>query len=34
LVRDFFLVTHKSRSRSPLGKAFLSFLERTGRPTP
>lgn len=29
LVRDFFLVTHKSRSRSPLGKAFLSFLEQS-----
>ncbi len=31
LVRDFFLVTHKSRSRSPLGKAFLSFLEQSAR---
>jgi DNA-binding transcriptional LysR family regulator len=32
LVRDFFLVTHKSRSRSPLGQAFLAFLKHTGRP--
>lgn len=29
LVRDVFLVTHKSRSRSPLGKAFLSFLQQS-----
>ncbi|HSB69317.1 MAG TPA: selenium metabolism-associated LysR family transcriptional regulator [Candidatus Methylomirabilis sp.] len=29
LVRDFFLVTHKSRSRSPLGKTFLAFLQKT-----
>jgi DNA-binding transcriptional LysR family regulator len=32
LVRDFFLVTHRSRSRSPLGQAFLAFLKHTGRP--
>lgn len=32
LVRDFFLVTHKSRSRSPLGKAFLSFLQQSSKP--
>ena len=31
LVRDFFLVTHKSRPRSPLGQAFLSFLEQSSR---
>ena len=31
LVRDFFLVTHKSRPRSPLGQAFLSFLEHSSR---
>jgi DNA-binding transcriptional LysR family regulator len=31
LVRDFFLVKHKSRSRSPLGKAFLSFLKQSTR---
>ncbi len=29
LVRPFYLVTHKSRSRSPAGDAFLAFL-RTG----
>jgi DNA-binding transcriptional LysR family regulator len=29
LVRDFHLVTHKSRARSPLGAAFLAFLERS-----
>ncbi len=33
LVRDFFLVTHKSRSRSPLGQAFLSFLRQSSRST-
>jgi len=26
LVRDFFLVTHRTRSRSPLGDAFATFL--------
>jgi len=31
LVRDFFLVTHRSRSRSPLGKAFLAFLAQAAR---
>lgn len=31
LVRDFFLVTHRSRSRSPLGEAFLAFLARAAR---
>jgi DNA-binding transcriptional LysR family regulator len=31
MVRDFFLVTHKSRSRSPLAKAFLCFLEQSAR---
>lgn len=30
-VRDFFLVTHKSRSRSPLGQVFLSFLRQSSR---
>jgi DNA-binding transcriptional LysR family regulator len=34
LVRDFFLITHKSRSRSPLAKAFLSFLEQSAKFTP
>jgi DNA-binding transcriptional LysR family regulator len=34
LVRDFFLVTHKSRSRSPLGKAFLSLLQQSAKPAP
>ncbi len=29
LVRQFYLVTHKSRSRSPLGAAFLAFLEKS-----
>jgi DNA-binding transcriptional LysR family regulator len=29
LLRDFFLVTHKSRSRSPLGNAFLTFLQQS-----
>jgi DNA-binding transcriptional LysR family regulator len=33
LVRDFFLVTHKSRSRSPLGKAFLSCLRQSAPPS-
>ncbi len=33
LVRDFFLVTHKSRSRSPLAKAFLSFMEQSANLT-
>ncbi len=27
LVRDFYVVTHRTRSRSPLGNAFLSFLK-------
>jgi DNA-binding transcriptional LysR family regulator len=27
LVRDIFLVTHRTRSRSPLGKAFVVFLQ-------
>ncbi len=31
LLRDFFLVTHKSRSRSPLGNAFISFLLRSAK---
>lgn len=26
LVRDFFLVTHRTRSRSPLGNAFTTFI--------
>jgi DNA-binding transcriptional LysR family regulator len=26
MIRDFFLVTHRTRSRSPLGEAFLGFL--------
>jgi len=34
LVRDFFLVTHKSRSRSPLANAFLSYLEHSATPAP
>jgi DNA-binding transcriptional LysR family regulator len=34
LVRDVFLVTHKSRSRSPLGKTFLSFLQQSAQPSP
>lgn len=33
LVRDFFPVTHKSRSRSPLGQAFLSFLRQSSPST-
>jgi DNA-binding transcriptional LysR family regulator len=32
LTREFFLVTHKSRSRSPLAAAFLSFLQAAGKP--
>jgi DNA-binding transcriptional LysR family regulator len=31
LLRDFFLVTHRSRSRSPLGNAFLSFLQQSAK---
>ena len=31
LLREFFLVTHKSRSRSPLGKAFLAFLQQSAK---
>jgi DNA-binding transcriptional LysR family regulator len=31
-LREFFLVTHKSRSRSPLGNTFLSFLHQSARP--
>jgi DNA-binding transcriptional LysR family regulator len=31
LLRDFFLVTHKSRTRSPLGNAFLSFLQQSAK---
>lgn len=27
LMRDIFLVTHRTRSRSPLGKAFVAFLQ-------
>jgi DNA-binding transcriptional LysR family regulator len=34
LVRDVFLVTHKSRSRSPLGKAFLSFVQQSAPSSP
>jgi DNA-binding transcriptional LysR family regulator len=34
LVREFFLVTHKSRSRSPLAAAFLSFLEPSASTAP
>jgi phosphonate transport system ATP-binding protein len=30
LVRDVFLVTHRTRSRSPLGAAFAAFLRSTG----
>jgi len=26
MVRDFFLVTHRTRSRSPLGNAFAAFI--------
>jgi DNA-binding transcriptional LysR family regulator len=31
LLRDFFLVTHRSRPRSPLGNAFLSFLQQSAK---
>jgi len=31
LTREFFLVTHKSRSRSPLGEAFLAFLRKSAK---
>jgi DNA-binding transcriptional LysR family regulator len=31
LLRDFYLVTHRSRSRSPLGNAFLSFLKQSAK---
>ncbi len=31
LLREFFLVTHRSRSRSPLGNAFLSFLQQSAK---
>ncbi|MBI2563407.1 MAG: LysR family transcriptional regulator [candidate division NC10 bacterium] len=31
MMREFFLVTHRSRSRSPLGKAFLSFLQQAAK---
>ena len=34
VVRDVLLVTHKSRSRSPLAKAFLSFLEQSSNTLP
>jgi DNA-binding transcriptional LysR family regulator len=34
LVRDVFLVTHRSRSRSPLGKTFLTFLQQSALPSP
>jgi DNA-binding transcriptional LysR family regulator len=33
LLRDFYLVTHKSRSRSPLAAAFLRFLHESATPT-
>jgi DNA-binding transcriptional LysR family regulator len=29
VARDFYLVTHRDRSRSPLAQAFLEFLEST-----
>ncbi len=32
LSRDFYLVTHKSRSRSPLAAAFLRFLHESATP--
>jgi DNA-binding transcriptional LysR family regulator len=32
LSRDFYLVTHKSRSRSPLAEAFLKFLHESAPP--
>ena len=31
LVRAFFLVTHRTRSRSPLGTAFVAFLRASAR---
>jgi len=31
LVRDVFLVTHRTRSRSPLGTAFVAFLRASAR---
>ena len=31
LTRTFFLVTHRSRTRSPLGQAFIEFLEEESR---
>ncbi|HXZ44448.1 MAG TPA: selenium metabolism-associated LysR family transcriptional regulator [archaeon] len=34
MVREFFLVTHKSRSHSPLAKAFVSFLEQSAGTAP
>jgi len=32
LVRDFFLVTHRTRSRSPLGTAFATFVRASATP--
>jgi|WetSurMetagenome_2_1015567.scaffolds.fasta_scaffold12716_2 DNA-binding transcriptional LysR family regulator len=32
LLRDFFLVTHRTRSRSPLGTAFVTFLQASAGP--
>jgi len=32
LVRDFFLVTHRTRARSPLGEAFATFLRASATP--
>ena len=34
LLREFFLVTHRSRSRSPLGNAFLTFLQQSASREP
>jgi len=31
LTREFFLVIHRSRSRSPLGEAFLTFLRKSAK---
>jgi DNA-binding transcriptional LysR family regulator len=31
LTRTFFLVTHRSRTRSPLGQAFIEFLEEESK---
>jgi DNA-binding transcriptional LysR family regulator len=31
LMRAFFLVTHRTRSRSPLGAAFVAFLGASAR---